>query len=113
MTSRPFLMDGTYVVRTSSAIAASPVRQTPRNLGRTIGEEQGIQRHGIWRTPTHGRSEESARAQQKLASVAVVVDAMDEKARAFYRGYGFIDVPDRPNRLFIPMQTVALLFLEV
>lgn len=48
-----------------------------------------------------------------IASLAVVVDAIDEKAREFYRGYGFIDVPDHPNRLFIPMQTIAQLFPDV
>jgi len=50
---------------------------------------------------------------RNIASLAVVVDAKDEKARAFYRAYGFIDLPDHPNRLFIPMQTVEQLFHEV
>jgi hypothetical protein len=43
----------------------------------------------------------------------VVVDAIDEKAREFYQRYGFIDVPGHPNRLFIPMQTIAQLFPDV
>ncbi len=47
-----------------------------------------------------------------IASLAVVVDAIDENARQFYQRYGFIDVPGHPNRLFIPMQTVAQLFPE-
>ena len=50
---------------------------------------------------------------RNIASVAVVVDAIDEKAHAFYQRYGFIDVPDKPDRLFIPMQTVASLFPEI
>lgn len=49
---------------------------------------------------------------RNIASVAVVVDAIDEKARAFYRRYGFIDIPNHPNRLFMPMRTVARLFPE-
>jgi GNAT superfamily N-acetyltransferase len=44
-----------------------------------------------------------------IASVAVVVDAIDEKARAFYKHYSFTDFPNHPNRLFIAMQTVAQL----
>ena len=48
-----------------------------------------------------------------IASVAVVVDAIDENARQFYRRYGFIDIPDHRNRLFIPMQTIAELFPEI
>jgi hypothetical protein len=48
-----------------------------------------------------------------IASVAVVVDAIDENARAFYRRYGFIDIPNHPNRFFIPMKTVAQLFPSI
>jgi predicted GNAT family N-acyltransferase len=49
---------------------------------------------------------------KKIASLAVVVDAKDERARRFYRAYGFLDLPDHPNRLFLPMQTIAKLFSE-
>jgi predicted GNAT family N-acyltransferase len=42
-----------------------------------------------------------------IASMAVVVDAKDDKAREFYKSYGFLDLPEHANRLFIPMQTVA------
>lgn len=47
---------------------------------------------------------------RNIASMAVVVDAKDDKARQFYRSYGLIDLPDHPNRLCIPMQTVEDLF---
>jgi len=50
---------------------------------------------------------------RNIASVAVVVDAIDENARVFYGRYGFIDIPNHPNRLFIPMKTVAQLFVEI
>ena len=50
---------------------------------------------------------------RNIASVAVVVDAIDENARAFYRRYGFIEIPNRPNRLFLPMKTVAQLFPDI
>ena len=50
---------------------------------------------------------------RNIASVAVVVDAIDENARGFYRRYGFIDILNRPNRLFMAMKTVAQLFPEV
>lgn len=45
-----------------------------------------------------------------VASVAVVVEAKDEKAVNFYKRYGFIEMPDHPDRLFIPMVTVRKLF---
>jgi predicted GNAT family N-acyltransferase len=43
---------------------------------------------------------------RNIASLAVVVDAKDEKAAEFDRSYGFIDLPDHRHRLFIPMPTV-------
>ena len=50
---------------------------------------------------------------KNIASVAVVVDAIDENAHAFYKRYGFVDTPNHPNRLFMSMKTVAQLFPEI
>jgi len=50
---------------------------------------------------------------RNIASVAVVVDAIDENAHAFYRRYGFINIPNHPNRLFMPMKTVAHIVPEI
>jgi ribosomal protein S18 acetylase RimI-like enzyme len=47
---------------------------------------------------------------RQIASVAVVVDAKNERAVEFYRSYGFVELPEHPNRLFIPMQTIEELF---
>jgi ribosomal protein S18 acetylase RimI-like enzyme len=44
-----------------------------------------------------------------IASWAVVVDAKDEDAIVFYRKYGFMEIPAFPNRLFLPMATIAKL----
>jgi len=46
----------------------------------------------------------------RIASMAVVVDAKDGPARTFYKKYGFLELPDHPNRLFLPMKTVAQMF---
>jgi len=46
----------------------------------------------------------------QIAAVAVVVDASDDAAARFYRRFGFLSFPERPDRLFLPMKTVALLF---
>lgn len=43
---------------------------------------------------------------RRIASLAIVVDAKDERAKFFYRRYGFVELPEHPNRLFIPMRTV-------
>jgi len=49
---------------------------------------------------------------RQIASAAVVVDAKDNQAAAFYRKYGFIDLPKIEKRLFLPMGTIARLFSE-
>jgi hypothetical protein len=38
------------------------------------------------------------------------VEAIDNDAAAFYRKYGFIELPDDRLKLFLPMKTVAQLF---
>jgi GNAT superfamily N-acetyltransferase len=49
-------------------------------------------------------------AATEVASYAVVVDAIDERARSFYEQYEFCAFPDRRLRLFLPMKTIADLF---
>jgi predicted GNAT family N-acyltransferase len=49
-------------------------------------------------------------ATQKVASVAVVVDAKNAAAESFYRRYGFVSLADQPHRLFLPMAIIAKLF---
>ena len=46
----------------------------------------------------------------EVASFAVVVDAKDEQARAFWLREGFLPFPDRKMKLFLPMAQVADLF---
>lgn len=47
---------------------------------------------------------------REIASVVVVVDAKDEKSKAFYEHFGFIPLPRNTQRLFLPMTTIARLF---
>ena len=49
-------------------------------------------------------------ATTEVASNAVVVDAINERARSFYEHYEFCAFPDRKLRLFLPMKTIADLF---
>lgn len=45
------------------------------------------------------------RAGAALAVYAVVVDAKNERARAFYRRFGFRPFASLPRRLFLPLET--------
>lgn len=47
---------------------------------------------------------------KEVASAGVIVDAIDNAAIAFYRNYGFIELPGVPGRLFLPMGTIEKLF---
>lgn len=47
------------------------------------------------------------RVATEIAIYAVVVDAIDPAAAAFYRRYGFDVFPGEPLRLFLPLATVA------
>lgn len=42
----------------------------------------------------------------EIAAYALVVDAKDESATAFYLHHGFISLPDSPQTLFLPLATV-------
>ena len=49
-------------------------------------------------------------ATTEVASNAVVVDAINERARSFYEHYEFCAFTDQKLRLFLPMKTIADLF---
>ena len=52
----------------------------------------------------------SLSAATEIAAMAVLVDAKDASAEAFYRRFGFVPLQQRPARLYLPMKTVATLF---
>ena len=45
-------------------------------------------------------------ARSEIAAYALMVDAKDEAAVAFYRHHGFMALPDSPRVLFLPLATV-------
>jgi len=48
-----------------------------------------------------------ARAKRsEVASYALIVDAKDKQAMAFYQHHGFIKLPDTPRTLFLPLATI-------
>ena len=50
------------------------------------------------------------RHSKEVASAGTIVDAIDKGAIAFYREYGFLELPSVPGRLFLPMGTIESLF---
>ena len=72
-----------------------------RHQGRRLGEHLLV--HALRRALTTSREGDS---------LAIIVDAIDERARAFYEHFEFLVFPDQPRRLFLPMVTIARLFGE-
>ena len=49
-------------------------------------------------------------AAANIAAMAVLVDAKDDAAEAFYRHFSFLPLQQQPRRLFLPMKVIAGLF---
>jgi GNAT superfamily N-acetyltransferase len=47
------------------------------------------------------------------AAWAVIVDALHDRAKAFYQHYHFEESLDDPMRLFLPMHDIRTLLIEV
>jgi predicted GNAT family N-acyltransferase len=45
---------------------------------------------------------------EQVASVAVVVEAIDPKAARFYQKYGFVPFVSNPSRLYLPMNLISI-----
>ncbi|HRD84299.1 MAG TPA: GNAT family N-acetyltransferase [Rubrivivax sp.] len=102
-------------VLTLADLPADLVRKLPRYpqiavtlLGRLAVDQsargQGLGEHllldALSRSLTHA---------DQIAAMAVVVEAKNEAAAAFYRHYGFASLQAQPSRLFVPMRLVAQL----
>ena len=49
---------------------------------------------------------------QTIASLAVIVDAIDDSAIKFYKKYGFLSLVSNNSRLYLPMKSMESLFTE-
>jgi GNAT superfamily N-acetyltransferase len=67
--------------------------------------DRGIGKHPLSDAPKRALAHAAG-----VASWAVVVDAKNDAAHAFYVKHGFIALPHAPQRLFLPMLTIADLF---
>jgi GNAT superfamily N-acetyltransferase len=81
-------------------------------LGR-LARSKEFKGHGLGELLLMGALKRALEHGRNIASVAMVVESIDEKARNFYGRYGFIEIPNHPSRLFMPMKTVAQIFPDV
>ena len=79
-------------------------------LGR-MALTESMQRKGLGEHLLFHALERALIGSRQVASWAVIVDAKPG-ARDFYLKHDFIPLPNRPDRLFLPMKTIEALFRE-
>ena len=81
----------------------------PAALLARLAVDQRHQRQGLGEHLLINALHRLVEAANTAAAYAVVVDAMNETAKAFYLEYKFIELTDDPMRLFLPMDTARQL----
>lgn len=84
--------------------------QLPVTLLGRLAVDQAVRGKGIGQFLLLDALHRSLHAAVNVAAVAVLVDAKDAAAEAFYRHFSFLPLQQQPRRLFLPMKTVAGLF---
>lgn len=74
-------------------------------MGR-LAVDQDFKRHGLGGALLADAL--SRASDSEIAAYALVVDAKDEGAAAFYQHHGFILLPNSPLTLFLPLATVSM-----
>lgn len=83
--------------------------QVPVTLLGRLAVDQGTRGQGLGEHLLLDALRRSVVHADQIAAMAVVVDAKDDAAAAFYRRYGFATLQAGPRRLFLPMRLVAQL----
>jgi len=81
--------------------------QLPVTLLGRLAVDQGMRGRGVGEMLLMDAQANALKATQQVASMALVVDAKDDAAAAFYRHFEFVPLQVTPRRLFLPMATIA------
>lgn len=105
---------GYYTLASASLVLADLPASTSKKLPRyptvpavrmgRLAVDQGFKGQGLGGALLADALARAARAE--IAAFALMVDAKDDPAAAFYRHHGFIALPDSPLTLFLPLATV-------
>jgi len=82
-----------------------PSRAPAAKLAR-LAVAKDRQRQGLGTHMMVNAVERVIRVSQDLGIIGFFVDAKDNKARAYYEQFGFIQLPDNPLELFLPLATL-------
>ncbi|MGB5733695.1 MAG: GNAT family N-acetyltransferase [Thiohalocapsa sp.] len=95
----------------SEALPRDIARKLPRYpvpialLGR-LAVDQSFQGRGLGSILLSDACRKVMLASRVLAVAAILVDAKDSSAAAFYRHFGFVPLPGRPDRLLLPAKVL-------
>lgn len=114
--SDPRRVIGYYSLSAAALLAADLPEQFRRRLPRypvpavllgRLAVARSHQNQGLGAVLVADALRRVALASQVMAVYAVVVDALNDRAAAFYQQFGFIRLPHQPGKLFLPMATVS------
>lgn len=106
-----------YYTISSSAVAFDVVPENlphhpiPVALVGRLAVDRNMHGHGLGEMLLIHALQSAQRAGESVGIYAVVVDALDDKARSFYLKYGFRELLDDPLHLYLPMKAVKQLKL--
>jgi GNAT superfamily N-acetyltransferase len=81
-----------------------PRRQLPVAVLAWLGVHQAFQGRGLGRLLLAQALRECYDAGQTFAFIAVILDCIDDAAKAFYQRFDFQELPGHPYRLFLSAQ---------
>ena len=82
-----------------------PSKAPPAKLAR-LAVAKDRQRQGLGTHMMINAVERVIRVSQNLGIIGFFVDAKDNEAKAYYEQFGFIQLPDNPLELFLPLSTL-------
>lgn len=109
-------IDGYYTLATSQvdfgdlpaeAAKKLPKRMLPVAVLAWLGVAQQHQGQGLGKRLLAQALADSHAAGQTFAFVAVILDCIDDAAKAFYQQYEFTELPGHPYRLFLSAEQIS------
>lgn len=85
----------------AEVIRRLPRRQLPVAVLAWLGVDQGFQGRGLGQLLLAQALRDCYDAGRTFAFIAVILDCVDDAAKAFYQRYDFRELPGRPYRLFL------------
>jgi predicted GNAT family N-acyltransferase len=88
------------------------MEEVPATLLGRLARSIDVRGHGMGEILLVDALKRALQNSTHVASWAVIVDAKDNEAAEFYKRYGFIQLPNKPNRLFLPMNSIQKMFTQ-